>query len=174
MTPQALNKTILPDNNCFGCGHDNHMGLKIEVTRDPENQDRLVGNFTPENHMCGFPGIVHGGAIYTALDCLASWTPTILRPEIKAAWILRSSEMKYLHPSRPGKQMSFISCIFQDWKGKKWAPLIVKTEARDETNRCLVEGQFKVVPLPAEKFKKVAGMDRLPENWRSLLNSDGR
>lgn len=70
-----LNKSLLPDNHCFGCGHENANGLKIEVSRDPENENRVIVTFQPENHMIGFPGMTHGGVIYTALDCLASWSP---------------------------------------------------------------------------------------------------
>ena len=39
----------------------------------------------------------------------------------------------------------------------------------DHDSECL-KGTFKVIPLPPEKFLKVAGTDQLPENYRKLLS----
>src|SRR5262245_27048873 len=69
----VLNRTLLEGNTCFGCGHQNHAGLKIEIVRDSENAEVLCGRFTPTATMTGFPGIVHGGTVFTALDCLSTW-----------------------------------------------------------------------------------------------------
>ncbi|MEO2054953.1 MAG: PaaI family thioesterase [Nitrospira sp.] len=165
-----INKDLLPGNDCFGCGHDNAAGLKIEVFRDPENSNQLLGRFQTSRKTIGFPGITHGGAIYTAMDCLASWVPTILRSEIKAAWVLRSANIKYLRPAREGIQISLSGSIVQE--GKKGKPLVVQIRACNAKGDRLAEGQFKVVPLSMERFKEIAGIDQLPENWKVLL-SDG-
>lgn len=166
---EAINRTFLPGNNCFGCGHDNEHGLQIEVFRDENHQEQLLGHFHPKPHMIGFPGITHGGAIYTALDCLASWTPTVLRSEMKAAWILRSVEIKYLRPAHVAQPLTLsakIPKIKKDWK-----PLVVETTVHNETGLLLVEGSFKVVPLTPEKLKTIANMNELPDNWRRLLGT---
>ncbi len=170
MNTKAINTLVLPGNDCFGCGHDNPSGLKISVFRDPENTERLIGTFRTTPQMNGFPNITHGGAIYTALDCLASWTPTLLRPVIKAAWVLRSSEMRYLLPAHTGMQLSLSAWIAEETK--PWKPLLVQAEARDAKGKLLTEGRFKMVPLSPEKLRKVAGIDRLPENWQRLLNEE--
>jgi len=164
---EMINKVVLPGNDCFGCGHDNEHGLKIEVFRDGD-QEQLVGHFKPKAHMTGFPGITHGGVIYTALDCLASWAPTILMPEIKAAWILRSAEIKYLRPAHEALPLILSASIPK--RTKIWKPVVVQTKAHDEEGVLLVEGLFKVVPLTPEKLKTIAGIDRLPENWQGLLS----
>ena len=171
MTSGIVNRDLLPGNVCFGCGHDNPNGLKIDVSRDPEDDDRLVGLFQPASHMIGFPGITHGGAIYTAFDCLAVWTPTILRSEAKAMWILRSSRMKYFRPARQGVPLSLSAWIEQE--GKRGKTVVVHTEARDPEGKLLAEGSFEVVPLPPDRFEKIAGIEKLPENWRQLLGASG-
>jgi len=167
MTTAPLNTIVLPGNDCFGCGHDNPGGLKIEVFRDPENGERLIGTFRSAAHMNGFPNITHGGAIYTALDCLASWTPTVLRPAVKAAGVLRSAEMRYRLPLHTGMCVSLAAWITEETK--PWKPVVVQAEARDAEGKLLTAGQFKMAPLSPERLREVAGIDRLPENWRRLL-----
>jgi len=168
MTDEVLNRSMLPGNVCFGCGHANPDGLGVEVVRDPGDPERLLGTFQPPEHMIGFPGITHGGAIYTALDCLAAWTPTVLRREVKAIWILRSASMTYRRPARQGRALHLTSRIVSE--GRPGQPVEVGAEARDEDGNVLAEGLFKVVPLDAERFVQVAGIDELPDNWRRLLD----
>ncbi|MFQ5588145.1 MAG: PaaI family thioesterase, partial [Nitrospiria bacterium] len=136
---QVLNRVLLEDNDCFGCGHLNPRGLKIEVGRDPEHEHRLVGVFHPTEDMTGFPGITHGGAIYTALDCLASWTPTILLSEIKAAWILRSAEIRYLRPAPPARPIMLSARIKGEVQQGK--PVVVHAKACGEGEALLAEGR---------------------------------
>ncbi len=52
-------------NKCFGCGQDNPIGLKLRFHYD---KDRAEAEFTPEELHQGWPGIVHGGIIFTLLD----------------------------------------------------------------------------------------------------------
>lgn len=163
MSNQILNKDLLPGNVCFGCGHNNPNGLKIEIKRDSEDKNRLTGIFNPTSHMIGFPGITHGGATYTALDCMAFWTPTILRKREKVFWILRSASIRYVRPAHEGQPLSLAGWIEKE--GTHVDFVLVRTEARDEKGRLLAEAKFEVVPLALDKFKKVAGIETLPENW---------
>lgn len=168
MPIEIINQDILEDNDCFGCGMFNPHGLKIEVTRDPGNPKRLLSCFYPKDHMIGFPGITHGGVIYTALDCLASWTPTILLPETKAAWILQGANIRYLRPAHQGMALQLSARIKKP--SAAWCPVTVQAQARDEDGHLLVEGRFKLVPLGLDRFKSVTGLDRIPQNWRRLLD----
>ena len=62
-----------PDaNNCFVCGPDNPVGLRITFHLDEQQICR--GEFTPaENHQ-GFDGVTHGGIVFSALDdVMANW-----------------------------------------------------------------------------------------------------
>jgi len=168
---EILNRTLLPGNVCFGCGHDNPIGLKIEIRRDPDSPLRLAGTFEPPEHMIGFPGITHGGAIYTALDCMAAWTPTVLRAESKAIWILRSATMTYHLPAPRGRPLALSAWIEKE--GATTEPIVVRAQARDAAGNLLAEGSFKVVPLSRERFLQIAGLDHLPENWARLLDASG-
>ena len=50
--------------NCFGCGADNPIGLRLQYRRIG---DAVVTEFTPGDEHEGWPDIVHGGIITTLL-----------------------------------------------------------------------------------------------------------
>ena len=165
---QILNRDLLSDNECFGCGHLNPSGLQIDIVRDPDDGTRLKARFQPSERMIGFPGITHGGAIYTALDCLSTWVATLLGPNPEAAWILRSAQTVYRNPAPAGGALDLVGWV-EERKGE-WDPLTVKTEARRADGKLCVEAEFKVVPLSPEKIASIAGIPEIPENWRAFLS----
>lgn len=163
----VLNVDLLPDNTCFGCGHDNTRGLQIEIRRDPDSVDRLLGVLHTDEHLAGFPGITHGGALYTALDCMAAWVPKVLRSGSKALWILRSARITYHRPAHAGLPVRLSGAITSE-EGPA-APMVITCQARSASDTLLAEGEFTVVPLTPEKFLAVAGIDTLPPNWAALF-----
>jgi acyl-coenzyme A thioesterase PaaI-like protein len=165
---EILNREWLPSNDCFVCGHENPNGLKIEIRRDPGDRSRLTGTFRPAEDMIGFPGITHGGAIYSTLDCMAFWTAAVQCSHLRACWILREANIRYLRPAHQGNPLALVSWLEKN--DADWEPVTVRCEARDENNRALARGSFEVVPLPPKKFNKVANIDELPENWKHLLD----
>jgi len=171
MKEEMINTTLVPGNACFGCGHENPRGLHIEVFRDPENDNRLKGTFSPSSHMTGFPGITHGGALYTALDCIAAWAPMALRRHLKALWVLRSAEIRYLRPAKEAQPVTLSATIIKE--SADGGPADVRAKARNPEGKLLVRGTFKVVPMSLEQFKKAAGSDALPDNWRRFVEEGG-
>ncbi len=167
MSIEYINRSWLEENDCFGCGHLNDHGLKITVFRDTDDKTRLLGQLEAKPYMTGFPGMMHGGVLYTALDCLASWTPTVLRAEMKAAWVLQSSNIRYLRPALQVGTIDLSAMIRTE--GAVGQALVVQAEARDESGALLVRGCFKMLPLSADRFKKVAGLQDIPESLRHLL-----
>ena len=163
MSGDLLNRAVLPGNACFGCGPENPEGLRITVFRDPGDPERILGEFDPRDHMTGFPGITHGGAIYTALDCMATWCGMVLR-KTKAMWILRSATMKYHRPAFRGRPISLSASIERE-EDDEWKAIEVRAEARDPAGNLLAEGRFKVIPVPPGKFREMTGIDELPGNW---------
>ena len=166
---QTLQKLELAGNVCFGCGQENPDGLNISVYRDQKDSKRILGEFHAQDNMIGFPGITHGGAIYTALDCMATWSGMVLRGT-RALWVLRSAQMKYHRPAMQSEPIS-LSAVIQS-EGSEWDAIEVLAEARDPNDRLLAEGIFKVIPVPPEKFKAMVGIDELPEGWANWLRDN--
>jgi acyl-coenzyme A thioesterase PaaI-like protein len=61
-----------PDaNQCFVCGPDNPLGLRLRFRMDGEI---CRADFTPGPFHCGYERLVHGGIVYSALDdVMANW-----------------------------------------------------------------------------------------------------
>lgn len=167
MPVRPLNHELLPDNTCYGCGPLNPDGLQIVVRRDPDSADRLCATFQPQPHMVGFPGITHGGAIFTALDCLAAWVPSTLRPHVRALWLLRSATIAFHRPAFAAQPIELLGVIASD--GGPDGPMLVHTEARDPNGGLLADADFKVVPVPEARFLQITGLDTIPPNWRAFL-----
>ena len=170
MPESLLNKKLLPGNVCFGCGHENPDGLRIAVKRDPMDSRRLIGTFEPQEHMIGFPAVTHGGAIYTAMDCMSTWSGMALR-RTKAMWLLRSATVKYHRPAFQNNPISLSAMIEEE--GEEWEAIWVRVEARNPEGALVAEGRFKVIPVPPEQFKSIVRAPDLPENWMGWLDSGG-
>ena len=71
-SPTAIGRklAVREDHWCFGCGHDNPIGLKL---RFYEDGDRVWAPWTPCREHQGYEGIVHGGLITTVLDEVMGW-----------------------------------------------------------------------------------------------------
>ena len=165
----AREELVLAENVCFGCGEANERGLNISVYLDPDTPGVLHGEFRPGPDIIGVPGITHGGLVYTAMDCMATWSGMALK-RTKAMWVLRSATTKYHRPALQGHPISLVASIEEE--GGEWDAIDVRIDARNSEDALLVEGRFKVIPLPPEKFKELTGIDDLPRGWTEWL-TDG-
>lgn len=60
-----MNEILLSDTNCFGCGQNNPIGLKLTFHEDNES---IFTDFKASKNYCGWDTIVHGGIVATVLD----------------------------------------------------------------------------------------------------------
>ena len=58
-------------NNCFVCGIDNPIGLKVEFSL---LDDVCIGSFTPQMQHAGYDNLTHGGILFSLLDDAVSYT----------------------------------------------------------------------------------------------------
>jgi acyl-CoA thioesterase FadM len=162
-----LTAELYPDGTCLGCGPRNPHGFHLEVWRDAERSDRLLGRFRVPAYAGGLPGIAHGGAVYVTCDCLASWTQLVLRGAHRWAPILRSASMTYHRRVHLGQTLSLTGTIVRETMPGE--PLTIRTEAYDEAGVLVAEGEFLVHQLTVAKFKHVVGMEQVPEEWANFL-----
>ena len=169
MAERALNERFLGEGQCFGCGPANPGGLKLQVHQDPVDPEQIVGHFLPDESLIGFPGITHGGVVFTALDCMASWAGMMLAGGPKAIWVLRSAQVTYHRPALAGELVNLTARIPQ--RGEPGGPQLVHNEARNEAGDLLVNGQYKIVPLSSQRFKSLLDIDEMPGDWAAWLDS---
>jgi len=66
MTEPDYFQDHMPSNVCFGCGRDNHFGLKISSYWEG---DEAVCIWNSEEKYQGWKGIMNGGILATLIDC---------------------------------------------------------------------------------------------------------
>jgi acyl-coenzyme A thioesterase PaaI-like protein len=62
---ESTTKYVSP-TTCFACGADNLRGLHLHFQMN--EKEEMIAEWTPEAHLEGFTGIIHGGIISTVLD----------------------------------------------------------------------------------------------------------
>jgi acyl-coenzyme A thioesterase PaaI-like protein len=91
-----------PYPNCFGCGKENPIGLKLVFHRDG---DRVVSEYTPTELFQGFPSIVHGGVACVLLDELMAWT---LWASLGKLGFTQELQVFYKHPLRTRRKVVLV------------------------------------------------------------------
>ncbi len=125
----AGQRQIVEANMCFACGPDNPIGLRIKFSLD---DGRCVGSFSPGAHHVGFPDIVHGGIIYSALDDVMA---NLLYLQAIKAHTARC-EIRYRKALHVGQQINLSSWI----ETERRRLVVIKGEARlDEGGDLIAE-----------------------------------
>jgi hypothetical protein len=70
----------------------------------------------------------------------------------------------YLSPARFRGSPALVDSLIGKGK-RRWEAIEVRIEARNPEDQLLVEGLFKVIPLPPDRFKALVRMDELPPGW---------
>ena len=97
----SVSSTPEPANRCFVCGPENPIGLHLHFTLE---DDECRAEFTPDENHVGYPGVVHGGMLYSALDdVMANW----LYLQGARAYTARC-EIRYKAPAAPGETLRLV------------------------------------------------------------------
>lgn len=82
-------------NQCFGCGLDNPIGLRLDGFHIAG--DGVSAHFRPRAEFNGFSGILHGGIIAALLDETMAWSAMLLEGTFV---VTASLELKYRKPAQ--------------------------------------------------------------------------
>ncbi|MBI4288918.1 MAG: PaaI family thioesterase [Chloroflexi bacterium] len=80
--------------NCFGCGQNNPIGLRLNISWDGE---KAFTEFTPTKNHTGFDDIVHGGIICAVMDEIMSNVPF----KQGVLTVTGKMEVRFRRPARP-------------------------------------------------------------------------
>lgn len=115
----------MQDNVCFGCGHDNHEGLKIKSHWEG---DTSVCVWESQEKYNGWKDIMNGGIIATIIDChtMATATMHAYKTENNRAWdslpeyryATGTLTVKYLLPTPNNVPVKLVARVTET-KGRK-------------------------------------------------------
>jgi len=121
---EAIFQNHMPGNICFGCGQNNHQGLKIKSYWEGEE---AVCIWQSEEKYQGWKGLLNGGVMATLIDCHSMCTAMAATyksenraldslPEYRYA--TGTMTIKYLQPTSNIKPVELRATV-QEIKGRK-------------------------------------------------------
>ena len=93
------------DMNCFGCGPENHHGLKMTFET---NKERLRSIVIVPDHLRGWSNIVHGGVLSTICDEIMAWAAIYLS---KRFILTKTITTSFLKPVTIGSRLETFGFI---------------------------------------------------------------
>ncbi len=81
---------------CYVCGVDNTAGLRLPFRKDEGGGSRAEYQAQPEH--AGWPGIIHGGLLFTLMDEAVAWACTYSGSRCVTA----KAEARFRAPARVG------------------------------------------------------------------------
>jgi len=96
--------------DCFVCGLESPVGLKMRFTDDGVNEVRSV--YTVDEKYQGYPGIVHGGIVAAMLDEAAGRVVLIDNPD--RFFVTAKMEIRYRQPVPTETELVIIGRLVRD------------------------------------------------------------
>ena len=139
--------SVLPKNECFGCGKDNPDGMQLDFVFEG---DKAVCRLSLPKRYQGPPGHCHGGIIATILD-EAMGKVNKLRDVVA---LTKSMEIDYLRPVPLGADLTIVG-----WEEKVNGRVHINAaEIRNANGEVLAHSNGVFIAIdPAKMFK-----DHLP------------
>ena len=131
---------ILDDDNCFACGTQNPIGLKLKFKLDPESNTAVSETVIPE-HFNGWKGAVHGGIITTLLDEIMVYACT------SSGWftVTGTIEVKFHKPVPTGRKLTVTGEVVEN-RGRS-----ILTKGTIQLDGCiLASGKATLIPMKYE------------------------
>ena len=128
--------------NCFGCGADNPIGLRLKYRREG---DAVVTEFTPGDEHEGWPDIVHGGIIttllYEVMENFAYQNGTIA--------MMRSMHTSFRRPAKTGRRITATARLEVSADGE------MSVTATLTQDKLIAEGRAKLITLTQERIESL-------------------
>jgi acyl-coenzyme A thioesterase PaaI-like protein len=97
--------------DCFVCGSSNPSGLHVAFEREGEAGSRAL--YTPHPDHVGWPGVVHGGLLFTLMDEAVAWAVTY--SGVRA--VTGKAEVRFRTPGRVGVPLAVTARIIKASRG---------------------------------------------------------
>jgi acyl-coenzyme A thioesterase PaaI-like protein len=150
-----------PGYGCFACDPRNTHGLRLRFYADDEKGD-VYTRITPEKHLQGFPGILHGGIQCALVDEVAFWT---MFDKYKKIALTAKIDMEFLRPVGAASELEVRGRIAGE-DGRKVRVEVVIYEQQKVCTRSRVD---YIIPSK-EVTLRVMGKERFTEKFKKYLD----
>ncbi len=150
-----------PGYGCFACDPRNTRGLRLRFYADDEKGD-VYTRTTPEKHLQGFPGILHGGIQCALVDEVAFWT---MFDKYKKIALTAKIDMEFLRPVGTASELEVRGRITGE-DGRKVRVEVVIYEQQKVCTRSRVD---YIIPRK-EVTLRVMGKERFTEKFKKYLD----
>lgn len=150
-----------PGYGCFACDPRNTHGLRLRFYADDEKGD-VYTRTTPEKHLQGFPGILHGGIQCALVDEVAFWT---MFDRYKKIALTAKIDMEFLRPVGAASEIEVRGRI-ADEDGRKIGVEVIIYEQQKVCTKCRVD---YIIPRK-EVTMRVMGKERFTEKFKKYLD----
>lgn len=150
-----------PDYGCFACDPRNKLGLRLKFFADDEKGD-VFAKFTPEVHLEGFPGILHGGIQCALIDEVAFWT---MFDKFQKIALTSKLDMEFLRPV-DGKSELTIRGKVTESDGRK---VRVQVALLNNKNKVCTKSTVDYTITNREMTYKLIGKERFTEKFQKYL-----
>ena len=134
-----------PYEGCYGCGLANAYGLRLRFERV---DDTIQTEFTSDERHQGYPGLLHGGILYSLLDETMGQAGSLRR-----TWIMTGRlEIRYLVPVPIGRRLLIVSRILRQ-RGRAFE---VCGEARFEDGTAVARASGLFMQIPDDLLHRVS------------------
>lgn len=140
------NKQLPRDLNCFICGRDNPIGLKLHFKSLDEL--RVSAKFNPHKHFNGFKGMLHGGVISAVLDDAMDWA---LYNSTGRLYVTSQLTVNFKKPVPVDEELEVIACSIKHQDGR--------TRKIENARAELIDSGGAVLAVAEGKFFQVAEED---------------
>jgi acyl-coenzyme A thioesterase PaaI-like protein len=145
---------ILEGHDCFACGTNNPIGLKLDFYRQGNS---ICSDVVLSNNHVGWQNMAHGGIISTLLDEIMSWTVIYFK---KAFSVTRQIQIRYLKPVPVETPLTVKGTITSEGKSRTCKADAVLLDGEGNV-LAKSEGDFAV--LSSEK------LTALPEDFKKQM-----
>ncbi len=134
------------DMNCFGCGPNNHHGLKMTFET---NGEKLRSTVIVPDHLRGWSNIVHGGVLSTICDEIMAWAAIYLT---KRFILTRTMTTTFLKPVTTGSRLETFGFIKERTDERN---ALMAGEIYNEKGELCTRSMGEFVLFTPDTFKKL-------------------
>ncbi len=145
---------ILEGHDCFACGTNNPIGLKLSFYRQ---ENYICSDVILTAHHVGWQNMAHGGIISTLLDEVMSWTVIYFK---KCFSVTRRMQVRYLRPVPVEVPLTVKGMITSDEGHRRCQ---AEAQLLDQKDNILAKGEADFAILSADRLKE------FPENFKMQM-----